>query len=184
MGGPVQRATKWQMIPAHPDVRSRRVPNGKGSAEGAGADRFSSQRGSRRGQSRCEIHADLRPYRQEHLPTLEHSTRVHATYLLDKYIEPQFGHSPVRAVKPLAINQWLQGLKLAATTKASIRSVMRVSCGGRPQCYPVHLRRSVSCETASAGPDDRGQNLVHPSPRLVQQKASGASRYRRPREGL
>ena len=65
-------------------------------------------------------------YRQEHLPTLEHSTREHAAYLLDDYIEAQFGHSPIRELKPLAIDRWLKGLKLAPTTKASIRSVLSV----------------------------------------------------------
>jgi len=65
-------------------------------------------------------------YRQEHLPTLEHSTRYTNSYLLDDYIEAHFGHTPIRDVKPLDIDRWIKGLKLAATTKASIRSVMSV----------------------------------------------------------
>src|SRR6185437_16892645 len=56
----------------------------------------------------------------------DHSTREHNTYLLDDYIEAHFGHMPIRDVKPLAIDRWIKGLKLAATTKASIRSVMSV----------------------------------------------------------
>jgi len=65
-------------------------------------------------------------YRQEHLPTLEHSTREHNAYLMDDYIEAHFGHMPIREVKPLEIDRWLKSLKLAATTKASIRSIMSV----------------------------------------------------------
>jgi hypothetical protein len=65
-------------------------------------------------------------YRQEHLPTLEHSTRYTNAYLLDDYIEAHFGHTPIRNVKPLEIDRWLTSLKLAATTKAAIRSIMSV----------------------------------------------------------
>lgn len=65
-------------------------------------------------------------YRQEHLPTLEHSTCSTNSYLLDDYIEAHFGHTPLRDVKPLDIDRWLKSLKLAATTKASIRSIMSV----------------------------------------------------------
>jgi integrase len=65
-------------------------------------------------------------YRQEHLPTLEHSTRYTNTYLLDDYIEAHFGHTPIREVKPLEIDRWIKGLKLAPTTKAAIRSIMSV----------------------------------------------------------
>jgi integrase len=65
-------------------------------------------------------------YRKEHLPTLEHSTREHNAYLLDDYIEAHFGHTPIRDVRPLDIDKWIKGLPLAATTKASIRSIMSV----------------------------------------------------------
>ncbi len=64
--------------------------------------------------------------RQEHLPGLEHSTRYTNSYLLDDYIEAHFGHMPIREVKPLVIDRWIKGLKLAGTTKASIRSIMSV----------------------------------------------------------
>lgn len=65
-------------------------------------------------------------YRAEHLPTLEHSTRSTNEYLLTDYIEARFGHTPIREVRPLDIDRWLKSLKLAPTTKASIRSVMSV----------------------------------------------------------
>ncbi len=65
-------------------------------------------------------------YRKEHLPTLDHSTQSTNKYLLTSYIEDRFGRTPLREMRPLAIHQWLQGLKLSQTTKASIRSVMSV----------------------------------------------------------
>ena len=65
-------------------------------------------------------------YRAEHLPTLAHSTQQVNSYLLTKYIEDRFGHTPVRDIKPLVINEWIQVLELSQTTKASIRSIMSV----------------------------------------------------------
>ena len=63
-------------------------------------------------------------YRTEHLPGLEHSTRQTNTYLLTSYIEPMFKDVPIRGVTPLAVTRWFSELKLAPTTKASIRSVL------------------------------------------------------------
>ncbi len=65
-------------------------------------------------------------YRTEHLPTLEHSTRSTNGYLLTRYIEAHFGHTPIRDIRPLDIDRWIKGLPLAATTKASVRSIMSV----------------------------------------------------------
>lgn len=65
-------------------------------------------------------------YRTKHLPTLQHSTQTLNEYLLTSYIEPKFGSTPIREMSPLVIDEWIQGLKLAATSKASIRSVMSV----------------------------------------------------------
>src|ERR1035438_3040709 len=71
-------------------------------------------------------------YRKEHLPELEYATQQVNGYLLSKYIEDQFGHTPIRDMKPLVISTWIKGLKgekgkdLAATTKASIRSILSV----------------------------------------------------------
>lgn len=63
-------------------------------------------------------------YRTEHLPGLEHSTRQTNTYLLTSYIESMFKDVPIRGVTPLAVTRWFSELKLAPTTKASIRSVL------------------------------------------------------------
>jgi integrase len=65
-------------------------------------------------------------YRADHIPTLDHSTRANVDYLLRDYIEDKFSKTPLREMRPLAINNWLQGLKLSATTKAAIRSIMSV----------------------------------------------------------
>ena len=65
-------------------------------------------------------------YRSEHLPTLEHSTQSTNGYLLRDYIEDRFSQTPIREMRPLDINGWIQELKLSATTKASIRSIMSV----------------------------------------------------------
>src|SRR3974377_1966193 len=62
-------------------------------------------------------------YRNEHLPTLRHSTQSTNEYLIDNYIEPQLFHTPLKDVTPRDVMTWLAGLKLAATTKATIRSI-------------------------------------------------------------
>jgi integrase len=65
-------------------------------------------------------------YRKEHLPELGHATQTMNSYLLRNYIDAEFGRTPLREVKPLTIDKWIKSLKLAASTKASIRSVMSV----------------------------------------------------------
>jgi integrase len=63
-------------------------------------------------------------YRKEHLPTLQHSTQELRRYLFRRYIEPKFKDELIRNVTPLSVVRWFQELKLAPTSKASIRSVM------------------------------------------------------------
>lgn len=65
-------------------------------------------------------------YRSKHLPTLDHSTQCTNSYLLRKYIEDRFSQTPIQEMReqPLIIDEWIQGLKLSQTTKASIRSIM------------------------------------------------------------
>jgi hypothetical protein len=60
-------------------------------------------------------------YRTEHLPTLDHSTDSKNTGLLDNYIDPRFGKTALRAMRPLVINEWLQALALSQSSKAAIR---------------------------------------------------------------
>jgi len=63
-------------------------------------------------------------YKSEHMPGREHSTNELSTYILRKYISPRFGDSSIREVTALAVTRWFNALKLAPTTKASIRSVL------------------------------------------------------------
>ena len=65
-------------------------------------------------------------YRTEHLPTLEHSSQRSSTYLLRDYIEDRFSRVPLREMRPLVINEWIQGLKLSQSSKRNIRTVMSV----------------------------------------------------------
>ncbi len=65
-------------------------------------------------------------YREKHLPGLEHATQKTNSYLLSSYIEPMFGAKKFTEVTPQAVLDWFAGLKLAATTKSSIRSVLSV----------------------------------------------------------
>ncbi len=65
-------------------------------------------------------------YRKEHLPGLEHSTQQVNSYLLRNYIEPKFARAAIRDVEPLEVVTWFKELRLAPTTKASIRSVLSV----------------------------------------------------------
>ena len=65
-------------------------------------------------------------YRTEHAPELQHSTRQVNEYLLTNYIDAQHSKTPIRQMKPLDIDIWIKSLKLSATTKANIRSIMSV----------------------------------------------------------
>jgi integrase len=68
-------------------------------------------------------------YRTKHLPGLEHSTQQTNSYFLNSYIEPKFSKTKTVDVKALAVKEWLDGLKLAGSTKAGIRSVISVCLG-------------------------------------------------------
>ena len=65
-------------------------------------------------------------YRTEHLAELEHVTIQHNTYLLRDYIEPRFGNTYLRDMKPLDIDRWLKSLTVSASLKAAMRSVLSV----------------------------------------------------------
>jgi integrase-like protein len=56
-------------------------------------------------------------YRDEHLKSLEHSTRQTNCYQLKNYIEPKFQSMPIRDVTALAVSNWLAELTLAPSTK-------------------------------------------------------------------
>jgi integrase len=65
-------------------------------------------------------------YRTEHLPTLQHSSKKSSEYLLRDYIEDQFSQTPLREMRPLVINNWIQALDLSPSSKRNIRTVMSV----------------------------------------------------------
>jgi len=65
-------------------------------------------------------------YRSDHLPNLEHSTQQTNSYFLDNYIEPKFSTVKIANVSALSVKRWLDGLKLAPSTRAGIRSVISV----------------------------------------------------------
>jgi integrase len=79
-------------------------------------------------RSKVDAHflAIIKLYKAKHLPALEPSTQQTNSYLLDKYIEPRFGLELIRDVKAVSVVDWFDGLELAPTTKASIRSVISV----------------------------------------------------------
>jgi integrase len=65
-------------------------------------------------------------YRKEHLPTLQHSSQESSKYLLRDYIEAEFGKTPIREMHAGEVNTWLQALKLSASSKRNIRTVLSV----------------------------------------------------------
>jgi len=87
-------------------------------------------RDSERAKIGLRFSAVTRLYRDEHLKALQHSTRQTNSYLLKNYIEPKFDPMPIREVTALAVSTWLAELRLASSTKASIRSVLR-------QCFEL-----------------------------------------------
>jgi integrase len=85
-------------------------------------------------------------YRDWHLPNLRHSTQQTNRYLLASYIEPRFAGSPLRSVTPLVVTEWLRHLQLRPTSKASIRSVLRVcfDLASLHQFLPANERNPMS----------------------------------------
>jgi integrase len=75
-------------------------------------------------KSDAKFDAVTQLYRKDHLRHLQHSTQCTNSYLLRKYIEPEFGQTPIREMKARIIGEWLQRLKLSATTKSNIRWIM------------------------------------------------------------
>jgi len=67
----------------------------------------------------------LRKYRTDELPELRHSTQLAHSSYLDTHILPKWGHYPLAAIKPFAVEQWVKTLPLARKTRGSIH-LMRV----------------------------------------------------------
>lgn len=53
-----------------------------------------------------------------------YSTRESYLSITDRYISPRWGETPITSVKPMAVEDWLKGLKLAPKTRGHIRGLM------------------------------------------------------------
>jgi hypothetical protein len=62
-------------------------------------------------------------YEREELPA-RYSTRVSYQSYLDNYIRPRWADTPMANVRAMAVEDWLQHLKLAPKTRGHIRSLM------------------------------------------------------------
>ncbi len=105
-------------------------------------------------------------YRTEHLPDLEPSTRQLHTYLLNNYIEPKFADVAILDVDPLAVTRWFVELKLAPTTKASIRSVLSqcFKLAALHKCISAMEKNPMSIVTIKGSRSTK--NLLPPFPVL------------------
>ena len=64
-------------------------------------------------------------YVAEEMPARFSTRRAYSAYL-NNHIRPRWGNSSVADVNnPLAVRQWLRGLKLASKSKAHVRTIMR-----------------------------------------------------------
>jgi len=63
---------------------------------------------------------------EEHEMPERYSTRAAYKSNLDGYIKPRWGAAGLAAVKPVAVEDWLNGLERAPKTKAHIRGIMHV----------------------------------------------------------
>lgn len=71
-------------------------------------------------------------YEQEEMPQ-RYSTGSAYKSNIKNHIRPRWADTPLNAVKPMAVEDWLRALKLAQKTKGNIRSLMHTifGCAGR-----------------------------------------------------
>ncbi len=69
----------------------------------------------------------LERYVAEELPHLRHSTGQSYKCYIENHVKPRWGMHPIAAVKPYAVERWLESLDLAGKTKGQIHNVMRVA---------------------------------------------------------
>lgn len=62
-------------------------------------------------------------YEQEEMPE-RYSTRSGYLSSINNHIRPRWADTPIRAIRPMAVEDWLKGLPLAPKTKSHIRSLM------------------------------------------------------------
>jgi len=70
-----------------------------------------------------EFGAVIARYEQEEMPE-RYSTRAAYRSYINNQIRPRWAHTPLSAVKPMAVEDWLRGLDLAPKTKSHVRSLM------------------------------------------------------------
>jgi integrase len=69
----------------------------------------------------------LERYVAEELPHLRHSTSQSYKCYIENHIKPRWGLYPIAAVKPYAVERWLESMDLAGKSKGQIHNVMRVT---------------------------------------------------------
>jgi len=64
-------------------------------------------------------------YEAEEMPERFATSSGYRSYL-EKHIKPRWSETPLKAVRPMAVESWLNGLKLAPKTKSHIKQLMRL----------------------------------------------------------
>ena len=79
----------------------------------------------------AEYHTDVQMgtliarYEAEEMPQRFATSSGYRSYL-EKHIKPRWSETPLKAVRPMAVESWLNGLKLAPKTKSHIKQLMRL----------------------------------------------------------
>jgi hypothetical protein len=67
--------------------------------------------------------ATIARYEKEEMPE-RYSTRATYQSYINNQIRPRWAQTPMNAVKPMAVEDWLRSLDLAPTTKSHVRGLM------------------------------------------------------------
>jgi integrase len=70
-----------------------------------------------------EFGAIIARYEKEEMPE-RYSTRAAYKSYINNHIRPRWADTPMSAVRPMAVEDWLKGLDLAPKTKSHVRSLM------------------------------------------------------------
>ncbi len=62
-------------------------------------------------------------YEQEEMPE-RYSTKTAYRSYINNQIRPRWAHTPMSAIKPIAVEDWLRGLVLAPKTKSHVKGLM------------------------------------------------------------
>jgi len=64
-------------------------------------------------------------YRKEVLPELARSTRETDESMLKVHIEPRWANTPIADLRPMAVDKWLKGLTISASSKGRARRLLK-----------------------------------------------------------